>query len=301
VKHPEAPRIRRESAAFARDLRLGFETARRYAPLVPLRDGRWIPPYPSRPYCGGRDFGWIREVLEGSVHLLLSGLYRSGSKQGQWILDDYLDNLHHTPPYGHVLRDQDELLRSRGGFSVQPCLLARLLPHLERDEPEIYIWMFFNAFCACYREEIDGFSEHPLPELGFSNPAQFKTSDEANAVMSLRCMFLWWSHDLLHFGRALPREWLGGRGKLGMTKVSTYFGVVDLAYIPDGKNDSIRLEPKLGFRTAPPKVLARFRHPDKKATEKVTVNGKAWRRFSRSSNDVDITGPDGDVSVVASF
>jgi len=25
------------------------------------------------------------------------------------------------------------------------------MPRLARDEPEIYIWMFFNAWAACYR------------------------------------------------------------------------------------------------------------------------------------------------------
>ena len=54
----------------------------------------------------------------------------------------------------------------RGGFSMQPNLLAGLLPHLDRDEPEIYLWMFFNAWGACYREEINAMVEHPLPVLG---------------------------------------------------------------------------------------------------------------------------------------
>ena len=52
-------------------------------------DGRWVPTYPSRLYGRGRDLGWIREVLEGSVYLLISGLYKSTSKQAGWILDDY--------------------------------------------------------------------------------------------------------------------------------------------------------------------------------------------------------------------
>ena len=64
--------------------------------------------------------------------------------------------------------------------------------------------MFFNAFAACYREEIEGFSEHPMPELGFSNSAEFKTSDEANAVMWLRYLFAYWDYDILHIGRAMP-------------------------------------------------------------------------------------------------
>ena len=46
--HPEAARVRREADSYKADLIRGFETQRENAPLVRLRDGRWIPNYPSR-------------------------------------------------------------------------------------------------------------------------------------------------------------------------------------------------------------------------------------------------------------
>ena len=91
IGHPEARRMRKESDAYRRDLIAGFETARRHTPLVPLRDGRWGPNYPSRLYLRGRDVGWIREVLEGSIYLLITGLYDPDSKQAGWIVDDFQD------------------------------------------------------------------------------------------------------------------------------------------------------------------------------------------------------------------
>ncbi|HUU58392.1 MAG TPA: hypothetical protein VMZ50_02510, partial [Phycisphaerae bacterium] len=153
--HGEAKRVRREADAFRRDLVRGFETARRHSPLIRLRSGRWIPHYPSRIYRRGRDYGWIREVLEGSVYLLLSGLYDPESRQGGWILDDYLDTRYMNPPFGYPLQDPQTEWFDCGGLSVQPNLLAGLTPHLDRDEPEIYLWMFFNAWAACYREEVN--------------------------------------------------------------------------------------------------------------------------------------------------
>ena len=205
--HPEAKRVRREADDYRRDLIRGFETMRGHSPLVRLRNGRWVPQYPSRLYRRGRDAGWIRQTLEGSVYLLISGLYDPASKQAQWILDDYQDNLYIKPPYGYLIPDLETNWFSRGGFSIQPLLLAGLMPYLHRDEPEIYVWMFFNAWCSCYREEIDAMTEHPNPTLGYSNTAQFKPSDQANAVMWLRYMYVFTDRDLLHFGRALPRQW----------------------------------------------------------------------------------------------
>lgn len=297
--HAEAGHIRQEADAFGLDLIHGFETMRQHSPLVKLRDGRWVPQYPSRLYCRGRDTGWIRQVIEGAAYLLISGLYGPLSKQASWILDDYQDNLYLTPPYGYVMREPEADLLSRGGFSIQPCLLPGLLPHLERDEPEIYLWMFFNAFATIYREEISGMIEHPMPELGFSTSVTFKTSDEANAVMWMRYMVVYCNDRLLHFGRAMPRAWLAQRTPVELTGVCTLFGQVGVQYesFPADKKIIARVE--LGALRDSPQVLVRFRHPDKAAMRVVAVNGRPWTRFA--AEDVDITGLSGSVVVGAEY
>ncbi|GAJ10923.1 unnamed protein product, partial [marine sediment metagenome] len=153
IGHPQAARIRAESDAYRKDLLNGFEKSRQYSPLVRLKDGRWVPNYSSRLYLRGRDVGWIREILEGSVYLLISGLYDPTSKQASWILDDYQDNRYSDPIYSYPINDFNTNWFDLGGFSCQPTLLAGLMPYLDRDEPEVYIWMFMNAWAACYREE----------------------------------------------------------------------------------------------------------------------------------------------------
>jgi len=297
--HPEARRLRQEADAYGLDLIRGFETMRQHAPLVKLRDGRWVPQYPSRLYCRGRDVGWIRQVIEGAAYLLISGLYGSRSRQASWILDDYQDNLYLTPPYGYVLREPELDIFNRGGFSIQPCLLAGLMPHLERDEPEIYLWMFFNAFAAVYREEISGMIEHPMPELGFSTSVTFKTSDEANAVMWMRYMILYWNDRLLHFGRAIPRAWFAQDTPIELIGLCTRFGKVGVQYGAARADKKITARLELGALRDSPQVLVRFRHPDKAAIRAVRVDGKPWSRFS--GEDVDITGLGGSVVVDATY
>jgi hypothetical protein len=300
--HPEAPRIRAESDAFRRDLLRGFTLGRQHAPLVPLRDGRWVPHFPSRLYARGRDVGWIREVLEGAVYLLISGLLQSGSREARWILDDYQDNLYHTPPYGFVMRDPELNLVNRGGFSIQPNLLAGLMPHLERDEPEVYLWMFFNAWVSCYREEVDGMIEHPMPELGFHNPTAFKTSDEANAVMWLRAMLVYSTPRLLHLGRAMPRAWLGSGEETRITGVRTHYGEVSARWLSAGlPQGRLLLEAEVGPGADAPRFLARFRHPAGAALAAVTVNGEPCNKFDPQRGDVDITGLRGKIRIEASF
>ncbi|GIV17429.1 MAG: hypothetical protein KatS3mg022_2864 [Armatimonadota bacterium] len=301
IGHPEAARIRREADAYRADLIRGFETMRQHSPLVRLRDGRWVPHYPSRLYQRGRDVGWIREVLEGSVYLLISGLYDADSVQAQWILDDFQDNRYPTPPYGYRIPDFEANWFDRAGFSIQPNLLAGLMPHLERDEPEIFIWMFFNAWCACYREEINAMIEHPMPVLGYSNSAHFKTSDEANAVSWLRAMFVYASEKVLHLGRAIPREWFHSGKPIATTGVCTRYGTVSVSYHVSGDGKRIKAAVDLQLRTQPPKLLVRFRHPESLPIRAVRVNSSPHNRFDPQRNDVDITGYLGKVVIETAF
>lgn len=299
IDHPDAPRVRAEADDYRKCLIEGFEKSRQFSPLVKLRDGRWVPHYPSRLYRRGRDIGWIREILEGAVYLLISGLYDPNSKQGGWILDDFQDNRYMADIYGYPFYDPKHNWFDYGGFSSQPNLLAGLLPHLDRDEPEIYIWMFFNAWAACYREEIDAMVEHPSPTLGWSNSAHFKTSDQANAVKWLRYMFVYAPGDTIHIGQAIPRAWLAGGERISAEGVSTRFGDVSVIYQSAG--DRITAAVELSLRDKPEKVLVRFRHPEKLSMKSVTVDGGKHTAFDPAKGDVDITGMTGKVTVEALY
>jgi len=311
IGHPEASRVRAEADDYKQSVIRGFETMRQRSPLVRLKDGRWIPHYPSRLYRRGRDIGWIREVLEGSVYLLISGLYDSTSKQAGWILDDYLDNRYMAPAYSYPVFQPEHDWVDYGGFSNQPNLLAGLMPHLDRDEPEIYIWMFFNAWATCYREEVNAMVEHPQPILGSSNSAIYKTSDQANAIKWLRYMYVYATRDLLHLGRAIPREWLRDGNEPYAEDVATRFGKVGVRYVSEAASGRIKATVDLPAarsilslsKGAPggAKVLVRFRHPDKLPIQSVAVNGAKHDLFDAEKGDVDITGLDGRVEVVTSY
>jgi hypothetical protein len=295
--HSEAARYRREADAFKRDLIHGFETARRHSPLIRLRDGRWIPHYASRLYCRGRDYGWIRETLEGSVNLLISGLYRPDSKQAGWILDDYQDTRYMNPPYSYPIEDPQTQWFDCGGICPQPALLAGLQPHLDRDEIEIYLWMFFNAWAACYRSEVQAFVEHPQPVLGFGNCAPFKTSDQSNAMKWLAYMFLYEKNGLLHIGRAIPRAWFAGEQTFGATRLSAPAGIVSVEYRPQPADGKIEADVELELRGKPDKVLLRFRHPEKKPIRSVAIGGRAHRAFDAETGDVELRAASGKVCV----
>jgi hypothetical protein len=301
IGYPDAPRLQKEAEAYGKDLVKGFETMRQHTPLVRLRDGRWVPSYPSRLYLRGRDWGWIREILEGSVYLLISGLYAADSPQAGWILDDYQDNRYPVPPYGYPIPNLEDNWFDCAGISIQPNLLAGLIPFLERDQPEHYIWMFFNAWAACYSEEINAMVEHPFPFLGFSNCAHYKTSDEANAVNWLRYMFVYTTGGTLHLGRALPRDWFSQGTPLRAQGIETRYGKVSVEYLPHLGENKIEASAQLDLRSQPEKVLLRIRHPEKRPMLSVKVNGEPHNPFDAEKGDIDLTGLQGTVRIEASY
>lgn len=301
IGHPDAARVRMEADAYHKDLIKGFETMRQHTPLARLRDGRWIPTYPSRLYMRGRDVGWIRELLEGSVYLLIGGLYDDNSKQAKWILDDYQDNRYMNPSYSYPIYGAADGWYDFGGFSCQPNLLAGLMPYLDRDEPEVYIWMFFNAFSSTYREEVNAMVEHPCPILGYSNGAITKTSDESNSIKWLRYMYVYAPGDTLYLGRALPRAWFADGREISADRVSTRFGDVSVKYKSEVGQGKITCLAHIPTDRRPAKILARMRHPEKLPIKSVLVNGEAYTKFDPIKGDVDLTGLSGDVVVEAKY
>jgi len=310
IGRPESGRLQAQADAFRRDLKRGFDTARDHSPLVRLRNGRWAPHYPSRLYLRGRDYGWIREVLEGSVYLLISGLYDHDSAEAGWILDDFQDTRYMNPPFGFPVIHQAPVPPGfftqlpdpvgewycQGGFSFQSNLLAGLLPYLDRDEPEIYLWMFFNAWASCYGEEVGSLAELPIPTLGFANtPA--KTSDESNATKWLRYMFVYAPRDELHIGRAIPRAWLGAGKPIGLAGAATRFGPVSVHYCPGPRAGTFVADLALKLRRRPARTIVRFRTPNGAPLKSVKVNGKQHKGFDATKGDVDISNLRGRIRV----
>ena len=120
----------------ARDILAAFTEASVRAPLVPLRDGTWIPHIPSEVHRRGRTFGWITVTLEGPIYFLRSGLMPPDDPLAASILLDYEDNLYLSDRYGYSWQKHGAQWFSRGGISMQPNLLCspHPVPPARRDQ-----------------------------------------------------------------------------------------------------------------------------------------------------------------------
>lgn len=143
--------------------------------------------------------------------------------------------------------------------------------------------------------------EHPLPVLGFSNSAPFKTSDQSNAMKWLAYMYVYEREGLLHLGRAIPRAWFAGEEPFGAARLSTPAGVVSVEYRPHPAAGAIEAQVVLDLRHAPDRLLLRFRHPEKRPIQSVEVDGRPHGAFDAVRGDVELPPVSGKTSVCVRY
>ena len=290
IDHPEAGRLAEEARAYGDDLRCGFFEACARSPVVRLRDGTWVPHFPPRQQRRGRDFGWLREVLEGAAHLVYCGIIAPDEPAAQWIVDDYEDNLFLSDQYGYPAPEFERQWFSWGGFSMQPNLLIWPLLYLARDEPKHYLRSYFNPFASAFYPDTRMLTEHALPTLGDWRGDHFKSSDEALSTWWLRLMFLAEHGDELMVGQAIPREWFEDGKTMRVLGAQTHFGKVSLeirSFVATG-TIAIRLEPPT--RNPPERIRLRVRHPDGARIRSAWVDGRPHHAIDLEREIISLEG-----------
>jgi hypothetical protein len=301
IVHPEGERLLEEAEDYGRDVMAGFREAMTISPVVKLRDGTYVPHFPPRLYRRGRGFGWLRETLEGAIHLIRSEMLEPWSEESTWILKDYEDNLYISDRYGYSVDDFERDWFSLGGFSMQSNLLPHTIPYLWRDEPKHFLRGYFNGFTSAYYPDICALVEHALPTLADNNGVWFKPSDEAQSTFWLRLMLVYECGDELNLAMVTPREWLEHGNVVKIERAATYFG--DMGYeirseIESGRITMI-LEPPT--RNAPEAVNVRFRHPHEKHIKEVSVNGKRWDDFDAGGELIKLGKIIGKTEIIALY
>ena len=288
--HPEAERLVKEAKAYKEDVLNGLNEARILSPVVRLRDGSYVPKYPSRLYERGRSFGWIRETLEGSIFMIVQDIIPADSQEATWIMKDFEDNLYISEQYGYTIPVFDRFWFSRGGFSMQSQLLDGPIPYIKSDRIKHYLRAYFNGFTAAFFPHVRMCNEHALPELGYPAGDYFKTSDEAQSNLWLRLMFIREDGNDLYLGQAIPRYWLKDGETIGMFNAPTHFGRISVKMKSEVALGKITAEIYPPERNAPSKLYLRFRHPDSKLIKRVTLNGQAYDKFDAEKEWVLLSG-----------
>ncbi|GMU24029.1 MAG: hypothetical protein AMXMBFR13_41060 [Phycisphaerae bacterium] len=300
--HAEAARVHADAKAFHDDVMRAVEESRVRAPVVKLRDGTYVPKYPSELYARGRTHGWLRETLEGSIHLLITEMIAPGAPEARWILDDFEDNLYISKDYGYDIPAFDSFWFSRGGFSMQANLLGGPLPYLYRDDVKHFLRAYFNSFASAFYPEIRMCNEHSLPELGYPAGDHYKSSDEAQSTYWLRLMFVNERGQDLYLGQAVPRYWLADGKHVTIERAASHFGPLSLRIHSAAGKGEIKATVSPPERNRPRSMYVRLRHPEGKPMKRVTVNGRNWDKFDAQKEWVILPGSvEGVQEIVAEY
>ena len=234
--------------------------------------------------------GWIRETLEGAIFLPTYELLPPAGVETKWILQDYEDNLYISSNYGYAIPNFDRFWFSRGGFSMQANLLDSPIPYLKRDEIKHYVRTYFNAFTSAFYPEIRMCNEHSLPELGYPAGDHFKSSDEAQSTSWLRLMFVHERDGDLYLGQAIPRYWLADGKTIGIERAASEFGPLAFTMTSRSAAGELSATVTAPTRNPPKTIYVRFRHPEAKRMQSVTVNGQPHDQFNAEKEWVVLAG-----------
>jgi len=293
-----------DAEAYRKDIARAAAVARERAPVVRLRDGTAVPMTPARADLRGREVGWIREQLYGSIHLLIGEVIDPLSPEGSWIAEDFEDNLFLRPEYGRPA-DLPGYWFSHGGHAVQSNLVPVIRVHLMRGDHEAAVRTLLNNLATNLFEDVRQSTEHPVEQFGHGRGPFYKSSDEGSWVVSMRnALAFERDPETLWLLAAAPREWFGPGQVISVRDVATWFGPCSV--LVEGGKDIVRATVRLPERKAPGKLVLFLRDAAGRPVREARAAGaggeaKALPIADAAGGGIDLSGLRGEVRVEAVF
>lgn len=271
IDHPDARRLAEEADAYRADILAAVERARIESPVVRLSNNTAIPHVPARTDIRGREWGWIREVVYGPLHLVDGGVLQPDDQTTTWILKYLEDVAFVSRDWGRPV-DVEKRWFSQGGLTIQANLLNNGVAYVRRDQPKHAVRALFNDFAASIYDDVLVFTEHPVVGLGRGTGPYYKTPDECGFLNLLRACLVIEDGDTLYLAKAAPVSWFKPGERVEVCDAATWFGPV--SYTITVTDDAIEAHIKPPRRNPPARLALRLRRADGKPITSVT--GGQW-------------------------
>jgi hypothetical protein len=278
------------------------------APALPLRDGTWIPHYPSQVHSPGRlaDFfpgqdggrSWCYDVEIGAHQLVPTGVFDPRDREVERMLD-HMEDVQFLSEgwfdYPAALSEKDWF--DLGGFSkVQPYYTRNCEVYALRDDVKPFIRSYFNTLAAMLNPEVLTFWEH-FNHCG----AWDKTHETGYFLHQTRTMLVTERGDQLWLAPFVTRNWLKDGMAVAVANAPTRFGAVGYRITSHASDGYIMATIQPPTRTPPAELVLRLRHPDGKRIRAVIVNGKRHSRFDPVGECITIRPSPGVIVVRAEY
>ena len=280
--HTRANDARQVAGQMRESIVRGFGAASAQSPVVQLRDGSWTPYVPAEALTPRRllDQWYATDVDTGAVHLL-----RLGALPAQGVLADALLNDH-----------EDNLFYKGWGIANEPVYNQHATAYLLRDEPEAAVRAFYSYMASGFSHTVFEPVEHRWTHGQYFGPP---STDGAWFELYRNMLVRERADDVLVLAQATPRAWLRDGQKIELERVPTYYGEVSATFESRARSGELRADVRLTGTERPSALHVRFRHPDGRRMQSVTVNGRAWTDFDAAGDWVRVPKPSADRYAIA--
>jgi hypothetical protein len=261
------------------------------SPALPLRDGTWIPHYPSQVHSPGKlaDFfpgddagrAWAYDTELGAHQLVPTGVLAPDDPEVTRLLNhledvQFLGEGWFDYPAAENTKDWFNL----GGFAkVQPYYGRNAEVYALRDDVKPFVRSYFNSLASLLNTEVLTLWEH-----FHRSGAWDKTHETGYFLHQTRTMLVQERGDELWLGALIPSEWLRAGKKLEVAQAPTRFGTVSFRLAAEANGRQVTGEISPPTRLAPRHIVLRLRHPEGRALGSVAVNGREHREFDVQRN-----------------
>ena len=308
IGHPDAAFFKRQAAELKANTLRAYAWTQARAPALALRDGTWIPHFPSQVHSPGKlgDFfpgqdagrSWCYDVEIGAHQLVPTGVLEPCSREVERMMD-HMEDMQFLADgwfdYPAATNHADWF--NLGGFSkVQPYYTRNCEVYALRDDVKPFVRSYFNTLAAMLNPEVLTLWEH-----FHHSGAWDKTHETGYFLHQTRTMLVQERGNELWLAPFVTSNWLRDGQRVSVKQAPTRFGPVSYEFNSHVTQGFIHASIEPPKRNPVARIVLRLRHPDGKRLQSVTINGKRHRAFDTASETITIKLGAAPITVRAEF
>ncbi|MGB9620068.1 MAG: hypothetical protein ACPL7K_06625, partial [Armatimonadota bacterium] len=298
----------RNAEEFRQEILRAYHWTQARMPVVPLRDGTWIPGYPAQVYTLGptNDYfpgqdgnrSWAYDVELGAHQLVPQGVLDPASREVERMLDHMEDVqflLDGWRDYPAAKSEADWF--NLGGFAkMQPYYCRNAEIYALRDDVKSFIRSYFNTLATLVNTETMWFWEHFN-----AGGAWNKTHETGYFLQQTRLMLVMERRDELWLAPFVTSNWMRHGMRVSVGNAPTRFGTLEYSITSHVDEGFIEAQIDPPTRSMPREIVVRLRHPEGKRITSVEVNGEKHANFDAEKEIVRLKAGRGPINVRAWF
>ena len=308
IGHPQAGNFLTQANALRDDVLRSYRWTQARSPVLPLRNGTWIPAYPSQvhspgnlgDFFPGQDAGrsWCYDVELGAHQLVPTGVLAPNDPEVSRMMD-HMEDVQFLASgwFDYPAERNRKDWFSLGGFSkVQPYYTRNAEIYALRDEVKPFLRSYFNSIASQVNTEVMTFWEHFA-----HNGAWDKTHETGYFLHQTRSMLVMERGQSLWLAPLIPGEWLRPGKTLTVRNAPTRFGPVSFRIAPRIEEGVIDLAVTPPNRVAPDALVVRLRHPEGQVLDRVEVDGLPYSKFDPRQETITLPSGKDILSITAHY